>query len=446
MSDSVVKRRAQSLHESDFVPYTSERSVPPGRVLVFAPHADDEVLGCAGAIMRHVVAGDLVEVIIVTDSTYGEFAPGIDAVDARRQESTSAAAILGYGVPEFWGKPDRGLFYSEELVQLVLEALRERCPNTIYAPSIWEIHPDHYAVAVSVAEAIRRYERPISLMMYEVGVPLHPNLLLDITDLLPRKRAAIACFDSQLRVQPYDRHILALNAYRTYTLRRETEAAEAFRLVQTEALRRDFLRLVRPALYYGASAVVEETRPLVTVLVAAREMVAVVDAIDSVMLQTYANLEILLLCNKARGAEVLERICARRFPIRLVEHLNDPSRGIAMTRILEQASGEFFIFMEGSDVLEPGQVHMLVRALVPASPQGCAAAVYANTRDSEEAAPDVWRYEYHKPGLVLLKRSLLAGADLGDGECNREGWLGELWTELAERTCTVFVSAKPAVQ
>ncbi|MCH2105723.1 MAG: PIG-L family deacetylase, partial [Planctomycetes bacterium] len=41
--------------------------LPRGRVLVIAPHADDEVLGCGGTLTRHIERGDEVEVLVLTD-------------------------------------------------------------------------------------------------------------------------------------------------------------------------------------------------------------------------------------------------------------------------------------------------------------------------------------------------------------------------------------------
>ena len=53
--------------EMQLIPYESVRKIEGTRILVLAPHPDDEVFGCAGAIMRHVAAGDSVRVAVVTD-------------------------------------------------------------------------------------------------------------------------------------------------------------------------------------------------------------------------------------------------------------------------------------------------------------------------------------------------------------------------------------------
>jgi len=37
------------------------------RVVVLAPHPDDEAIGCAGSILKHVGCGDRVSIVIATD-------------------------------------------------------------------------------------------------------------------------------------------------------------------------------------------------------------------------------------------------------------------------------------------------------------------------------------------------------------------------------------------
>lgn len=221
-----------------FIPYEAVTHVARGGALVLAPHPDDEVFGCGGAIMRHIQAGDAVHVVVVTDGAYGKEGEERQRyASLRRQECIQAAAILGYENPCFWELKDREVRYGERMVGRVLEALEDSAAELLYAPSLFEVHPDHRSIATIAAEAARRSARKVRLVMYEVGVPLPPSLLLDITDLLPRKLAAMSCFKSQLEQQDYDQHVLALNRFRTYTLPRSVRAAEAYRMVGLEDLR-----------------------------------------------------------------------------------------------------------------------------------------------------------------------------------------------------------------
>jgi LmbE family N-acetylglucosaminyl deacetylase len=228
--------------ESQIIPYTSVRSVGRGVVLVLAPHSDDEVFGCGGAIMRHVADGDPVHVVIVTDGGWqAEANANSEYTHLRRSESLCAAKILGYGTPEFWCLEDRNLNYSESLVQRIGKTIQELGANMIYAPSIYEMHPDHRALALAAVSAAR--DSGVTLVMYEVGVPLPPNLLLDITDLQARKSEAMSCFHSQLEQRDYAGHIEALNRFRAYTLSSTVKAAESYLLINSDALPMDPLDL-----------------------------------------------------------------------------------------------------------------------------------------------------------------------------------------------------------
>lgn len=217
--------------EARYIPYHADERIGRGKVLVLAPHPDDEVLGCAGAIMRHVADGDPVSVVILTDGAFGAGDRREDVTRVREEESLRAARVMGYGVPEFWRLPDRGLERHVPLVDDLSRVIDRLAPDWVYAPSWWEIHPDHFALARAVASVFRRNSWAAHLVLFEVGVPLHVNRLLDITDLLEKKRLAIDCFKSQLAHQAYDSQILALNRFRTYTLPSTVEAAEAYRVI-----------------------------------------------------------------------------------------------------------------------------------------------------------------------------------------------------------------------
>lgn len=225
--------------EHDLIPYQATFRIGCTRMLVLAPHADDEVFGCGGAILRHASLGDAVHVIIASDGAFhAEAEQKASYVAVRQAESNAAASIMGYGPPEYWGLPDRGITHGEPLIQRITTAIAAFRPDLVMAPSIFEVHPDHLALGTAALEAVRRHkpdQHPLSLAMYEVGVPMQrPNILLDISDLEARKQQAMACFASQLKTQRYDQHIQALNRFRTYTLGPQVTAAEAYFLVRPE--------------------------------------------------------------------------------------------------------------------------------------------------------------------------------------------------------------------
>lgn len=350
--------------EQQFIPYQPVDCVGRGPALVLAPHPDDEVLGCGGAVLRHIERGDCVRVVIVTDGAYGVKDADDRYALTRKTESIRAAETLGYGNPIFWSLPDRGLAYGESLIARILDCIEEFSADFVYAPSWWEIHPDHIALALAAAEAIRRCERPIALAMYEVGVPLHPNTLLDITDLADRKQAAIACFQSQLSKQPYDRHIAALNRYRTYTLPQSVKSAEAFHLVSREEIRTNHLEMIRPANYYARSREgrLESMQPLVSVVVRSMDRPQLADALDSIALQTYPNIEILVVNARGEGHSELPP-GSDRFPVRFISHGVPLSRSRAANCGLDNARGEFVAFLDDDDIYYPDHISVLAQAL-----------------------------------------------------------------------------------
>ena len=61
------RENQRAFMENDFIPYSPAILGANSRVMVLAPHPDDEVLGCGGALAMHVDAGHHVDVIVLTD-------------------------------------------------------------------------------------------------------------------------------------------------------------------------------------------------------------------------------------------------------------------------------------------------------------------------------------------------------------------------------------------
>lgn len=219
------------LQESEIIPY--HLSNPPGeRVLVLAPHPDDETLGCGGTIRLLSEAGKKIRVIFLTSGDKGD--PSIAAHRGeyslmREKEAERALSVLGVSDYGFLRFPDREIHREYKgVLKGLLNIVEEFIPDTIYAPSLIELNPDHRTTAALSMEIQRERAQgsadggnlpPMQVVFYEVSTPLRPNILIDITSAYGKKKRAVKRYKSQLRIMDYLRHITALNTIRTLTVK-----------------------------------------------------------------------------------------------------------------------------------------------------------------------------------------------------------------------------------
>jgi len=207
-------------------------------VLVLAPHPDDEVLGCGGAVCQHTAAGDRVVVAFLTSGELGlKQMPREKAWRIREREAQAAAKILGLAALEFLRGPDWGLAEAKTKVAQRLRRILEReKPELIYLPHPGDWHPDHQATLPLLCAAAKRIGlKAPELRAYEVWTPLPEfDHVVDISRLMPRKLRALRAHKSQLGEFDYVRAVTGLNQFRG-ALAARCPFAEVF---QTLTLRR----------------------------------------------------------------------------------------------------------------------------------------------------------------------------------------------------------------
>src|SRR5271169_5164870 len=187
--------------ESNLLPYGTS-TFTAGRVVVFAPHPDDEVLGCGGALADLLDRGARLDVVFVTDGAAG----ARDALERGR-----VAAVLAR-----W--------------------LVDAAPDLVFAPSPVETHPDHRAVSVALVRVAARASGDAAALalegaqvaFFELSQPFRPNFLFDATGVLERKERAMAAFASQAAVRDYAGFVRGLHAYRRMTLSADVASVEAY--------------------------------------------------------------------------------------------------------------------------------------------------------------------------------------------------------------------------
>lgn len=221
-------------------------------VLVFAPHPDDEVLGCGGTMARHIKNGDKVTVCVVTSgkppvynddiaikngwphSIYPEIKKSHELLGVEETVFLQCAAANLEGTPRY------------KLNGMVLDLVQRVKPDIVYMPHFGDMQRDHTLVseAVMVAVRPRGSHRVGKVYAYETlsetewNVPhvtniFIPNTFINIEATLGLKLEAMACYKSQLSPFPEARSLEAIESLAK--LRGSTigvKAAEAFMLVR----------------------------------------------------------------------------------------------------------------------------------------------------------------------------------------------------------------------
>jgi len=216
------------------------------RVLVIAPHPDDEVLGVGGTIAKRANAGDEVYVCIVTKG----YPPLFDQemIEQGRRECIQADQILGVRKTVFLDLPAVMLetVPRYELNQKIAEVVQNVDPDEVYIPHRGDMQIDHQMVVDAAMVAVRprgkRY--PKRVYAYETlsetgwNIPnttneFIPTVYEDISDTIDAKISAMSVFRSQLSQFPEARSIGAIEAlarFRGATV--GVQAAESFSLIR----------------------------------------------------------------------------------------------------------------------------------------------------------------------------------------------------------------------
>ena len=187
-------------------------------VLVIAPHPDDEVIGCGGAIRLRVERGERVSVVFLTSGELGlKRLPRERAWKVRETEARKSSKILGLAKLHFLRQPDWVLGDHVSATATALKPLLEQeRPALIYLPHPNDGHPDHQASLPILRAALKRCRglKP-ELLAYEIWTPLATHdVAVDISPVMPRKLRALRAHRSQLGEFDYVKAVTGLNQFR----------------------------------------------------------------------------------------------------------------------------------------------------------------------------------------------------------------------------------------
>jgi LmbE family N-acetylglucosaminyl deacetylase len=206
-----------------------------GRVLLLAPHPDDDVLGAGGTCALHAQQGDPVHVLVAYDGLEGDPERRWTREELRllrQRECRAGGAHLGLRDYEFWEYPEGHAPAPEQLLaaaRRIAAKLRELRIDTLYAPWIGEHHLDHHVLARAARLGAVLAGFGGAALGYEVWTPLVPTLVVDISSVFERKVAALKEHRSQIAYRDILHKGLALSAQRAMYLAPEARHGEGFR-------------------------------------------------------------------------------------------------------------------------------------------------------------------------------------------------------------------------
>ncbi|WP_177165916.1 PIG-L deacetylase family protein [Nitrosomonas sp. Nm58] len=200
-----------------------------GKILVFAPHPDDEVLGCGGTLALLRQNKCAIKVVYVTNST-GTDNLGADAPAVRRLEAKAALSVLGIDDLEFLDEPDGNFRNSTHFEKKIHSLLRQFDPDWLFLPSVLDYHRDHVSIGQAILSCWQRWGGAARAFIYEIWSPLPATLVVDIGSVIHLKKQAISKYALRLAHCDYLSASIGLASYRGLYLPKKERPnyAEAF--------------------------------------------------------------------------------------------------------------------------------------------------------------------------------------------------------------------------
>ena len=200
------------------------------RLLVIAPHADDEVLGCGGLISKIKSVGGKVFVLIFNVGSIEKY-NNKKFTDLRKKEAAAAMKFLKVDRYDtiFDSPNDNRYLDAKPLHELISKieteskvSLAKIKPTIVAIPSINSHHQDHIHIFKACIAALRPLNKPIADVVISYEAPEHsrwsasgvfqPNLYIDIEKYLARKISAFYKYKSQIRMGGRDKHTIKNHA------------------------------------------------------------------------------------------------------------------------------------------------------------------------------------------------------------------------------------------
>lgn len=195
------------------------------KILVVVAHSDDETIGMGGTIRKHVLAGDEVNIVSMTDGVGARTNAAIENSRERQNAANAAAIKLGFNWVKAYEFKDNAMdsYPLLEIVKCIEEIKSQTSPELVYTHSGADLNIDHRVVASAVLTAFRPQPGEVcqEIRTFEVSSATDyghesvtnrflPNLFVDIAGSWFDKKLALECYASEIKEYPHSRSVAAI--------------------------------------------------------------------------------------------------------------------------------------------------------------------------------------------------------------------------------------------
>ncbi|MEL7633359.1 PIG-L family deacetylase [Sporomusa sphaeroides] len=194
-------------------------------ILVVAAHPDDEILGCGGTMIKHVLSGDEVHVLIMAEGltsrdTTRDISSRSKELSQLHSYSYQAAQIMGVKSLTMYDFPDNRMDGVEllDVVKKVEKMVESIHPDIVYTHHAGDVNIDHTVTHNAVITACRPLpEQTVKKILFfetlsstewqmrTCDKAFMPNWFVDIETTFAKKIEALKCYDSEMREYPHSR-------------------------------------------------------------------------------------------------------------------------------------------------------------------------------------------------------------------------------------------------
>ena len=181
------------------------------KILVIAPHPDDETLGCAGTLLKHKKSGDEIHWLIVT-SIIGDKRYPPTFTEQRKNEIELTSKLYGFSTVNILNFKPATLDVTplNNIIEEISTIVKDIKPKVVFDASVacTKSFRNHSIKAVRVYETLS--ETDFGCNPDNNG--FRPNYFVNVERYLDKKIEILNVFDSEMKAPPFPRNEEAVRA------------------------------------------------------------------------------------------------------------------------------------------------------------------------------------------------------------------------------------------